>query len=190
MVRGGGAGGTGRARRFPHLGRGKPRRGPALTRPRSVLCPDALPGQAGRGGYPANGRQAEEEREEGAAAGRAPGPEGLHRRDRLARGNGGGGGPARSGPRAPPAPWLSRSPRESDTVIARPVPDRLRGEGNPYPALRPPRLLPHPLGPVAAAFPLTLQNWVWHVRVACCFPQKCDSSSTPVASTAVKPSVI
>lgn len=83
-----GDGGAGRARCFPPPQSGEPRRGPALTRLRSPLCPDALPGQAGRGGYPAAGRQAEEEREEGAAAGRAPGPEGLHRRDRLAGGNG------------------------------------------------------------------------------------------------------
>lgn len=134
MVRGGGAG---RARRFPHLGRGKPRRGPALTRLRSALRADALPGQAGRGGCPAAGGQAEEEREEGAAAGRAPGPEGLHRRHRLAGGNGRGGG-GEPGPRGPPAPRLSRSSRESGAAVPVPVPGGAAGRGEPFPCLASP----------------------------------------------------
>lgn len=144
MVRGGGVGGMGRARRFPDLGRGEPRRGLALTRLRSAFCSDALSGQAGRGGYPAAGRQAEEEREEGAAAGRSPGPEGLHRRDSLAGGNGCGGG-RDSGPRAQPAPWLSRFPREIGTVIARPLPDIAAGREEPFPC----RGSPSPLSAAA-----------------------------------------
>lgn len=95
--RAGGSGRAGAPSQLPPAPSGAaPLRGPALSLLRSALCPDALPGQAGCGEHPAAGGQAEEEREEGATAGGAAGREGLHRRHRLAGGNGRGPGPAAS----------------------------------------------------------------------------------------------
>lgn len=119
---------------------------PALTWPRSALCPDALPGQAGRGGYPAAGRQAEEEREESAAAGRAPGLEGLHRRDRIAGGNGRGGAGGGETPSRGRRRRLGSAAPLGRAVLSLPrrVPNGAAGPVSPSPALCPPRLLPAP----------------------------------------------
>lgn len=128
------------------------RSGESLLRLPFDLCPDAFPGQAGSDGYPAAVRQAKEEREEGAAAGRAPSPEGLHWRDRLAGGNSGDGLGDLS-PKAPPPPGSPAPLGRAVSLLPGLCPTRLRGKENPSPPLCPPLFLPHPLGPVAAAFP-------------------------------------